>query len=241
MAFVSDTLVFLLVMMAASLVQTASGFGYGIVAMAVLPHMLPYAQATALSSLAATIMSSTVAWQNRQHIRFKIMLPALVTNIIVSSLMIILFVGKVDDILEKMLGVLLILLSFYFIFISNKISIKPTVRNGLIAGSIGGVGAGLFGIGGPPTIVYLLAALETKEEYRACISLHFAISGVTMGITRVFNGIITLQVLQYLVLALIALFVGIWLGNKIFRKLDDKSLRNIVYVFMVISGLKLLL
>jgi uncharacterized membrane protein YfcA len=223
MAFISETFVFLLVMMAASLVQTASGFGYGIIAMAVLPHMLPYAQATALSSLAATIMSSTIAWQNRQYIRFKIMLPALVTNIIVSSLMIILFVGKVDAILEKMLGVL------------------PTVRNGLVAGSIGGIGAGLFGIGGPPTIVYLLSALDTKEEYRACISLHFAISGVTMAITRVFNGIITLQVLEYLVLALIALFVGVWLGNKIFRRLDDKSLRNIVYIFMVISGLKLLL
>jgi uncharacterized membrane protein YfcA len=140
-----------------------------------------------------------------------------------------------------MLGVLLILLSFYFIFISNRIRIKPTVRNGLISGSIGGVGAGLFGIGGPPVIVYLLSALDTKEEYRACISLHFAISGVTMGITRVFNKIITLQVLQYLVLALIALFIGIWLGNKIFRRLDDRSLRNIVYVFMVLSGLKLLM
>jgi hypothetical protein len=56
--------------------------------------MLPYAQATALSSLAATIMSFTVAWQNRRYIRFKIMLPALITNIIVSALMIILFVGK---------------------------------------------------------------------------------------------------------------------------------------------------
>ena len=44
MPFISETLVFLLVMMAASLVQTASGFGYGIIAMAVLPHMLPYAQ-----------------------------------------------------------------------------------------------------------------------------------------------------------------------------------------------------
>jgi uncharacterized membrane protein YfcA len=233
--------VFLFIMMAASLVQTASGFGYGIIAMAVLPHMLPYAQATALSSLASTVMSSTVAWQNRKYIRFKVMLPALVTNIIVSSLVITFFVGKVDSILQKMLGALLIALSFYFIFVSNKLKIKPTFMNGLIAGSIGGVGAGLFAIGGPPTIVYLLSALDTKEEYRACISLHFAISGVTMGITRALNGIITLRVLQYLVIALIALFVGIWLGNKIFRRINDRTLRSIVYLFMIISGLKLMI
>ena len=68
------------------------------------------------------------------------------------------------DLLKKVFGVFLMLLSVYFLVFSSKLKIKATLMSATVCGTLAGILGGLFGIGGPPMVIFFLAALDDKEE-----------------------------------------------------------------------------
>ena len=109
-----------------------------------------------------------------------------------------------------------------------------------IAGGLGGLLGGLFGTGGPPMVVYLLASSESKEEYLGTIQAYFALTNVSTILVRAWNGMITPPVIQYWAVGLIALALGVLAGQKLFRRLDGEKLKKVVYLFMIGSGIVML-
>lgn len=232
---------FLLSCAVGALVQSTTGFGFGIVCMAVFPHLLPgYAQSVAISSLCVATMSGMAALRCRKHINFKMIVPLLAGYFLATAWGIRFARSQADGMMKRLLGIVLILVSLYFIFLSNKFHIRPTVINGFLAGALGGVGAGMFAIGGPPVVIYLMSATQDKNEYRACSLAYFAVGNWYASGIRVMNGIITQQTLQWWLLALAALVIGTWAGDRLFDKIDAKALKRLVYGFMAISGLTML-
>jgi len=231
----------LLIAFIGSLIQSSCGFGYGILTVAALPFLLPYQEALALSAMGAGILSGIIAFKNRASIRLDVLWPCTLISSVVVTFSVIFSLGQSDATLTRALGVLLILLSLYFFFFSDKIRVKPTIVNALIFGAIAGAGAGLFGIGGPPVVIFLLAALNNKDEYRSTIAVQFFCNSVISTIVRSMNGVITLELVQVSVLSVIPLLLGVWLGGYFFRLMSEKTLRRVVYSFMAVSGLVMML
>ena len=236
----SQVAIALLVAFISSLIQSSCGFGYGIVSVAVLPFVLPYPQAVALSSIGSGIMSAIVAIRNHRKLRFDVLWPCTLTSSVIVVAAVIFSVGKSNVVLTRVLGALLILLSLYFFFFSEKVRVKPTMVNGLVIGFISGVGAGFFSIGGPPVVVFLLSALDNKEEYRSTIAVQFTCSAIIGTVTRLIKGIITPQLLQTAAFSVIPIVLGIWAGGYFFRLMNEKTLRRVVYAFMAVSGVFML-
>ena len=115
------------------------------------------------------------------------------------------------------------------------------MRNGVIAGLIGGTGAGLFSVGGPPVAIYMLASASDNQEYRATLNAHFCFTSGVATIARAINGIITPTTLKLWLMVLAALALGLFLGNKIFNRLDAKKLRMAVYGYLLVSGATMIL
>jgi len=230
----------LLIAFISSLVQSSCGFGYGIVAVAALPFVLPYPQAVALSTMCAGIMSAIVVIKNRGKLRFDVLWPCTLTSSVIVAAAVVFSIGKSNEVLMRILGFLLILLSLYFFFFSEKVRIKPTMVNGLIFGVISGAGAGFFGIGGPPVVIFLLSALDNKDEYRSTVSIQFTCNAAIATTTRLINGIITPQLMLTFALSVIPLLLGIWAGGHLFRLMSEKTLRRVVYAFMAVSGVVML-
>lgn len=224
-----------------SFVQTVSGFGYGVLTMAILPYFVPYAQATAVCSMCGGTLSAMVALRCRDKIDYKLMWPMLAGHIVASTGAIWFSVGQSKETLMRLLGLALIGLSVYFLFFNDRLRIRPTRLNGVVAGALGGIGGGLFAIGGPPVVVYLLSATCDKETYRATIQAYFAISSVVLFVARLQSGIIDGYVVQLWALALAALAAGVWLGNLFFRRISPTVLRRSVYAMMAVSGIVMLL
>ncbi|MFV0498358.1 MAG: sulfite exporter TauE/SafE family protein [Candidatus Fimivivens sp.] len=235
------TFIFLLTCAAGATIQTTTGFGFGVLCMAVFPYILPsYLQATAVSSICAAIMSSIVAIQCRKYINFKIILPLLIGYSVASVWSVQYAKTQAEGFMVKLLGAVLILVSIYFIFFSGKIRIKPTFINGLVAGMIGGVGSGMFSIGGPPVIIYLTSAISDKDEYRACSLTYFAIGSWYVSAARWLNGASNMQTVYLSLMAIAALFVGTYIGNRIFNRINAATLKRLVYCFMAVSGVTML-
>lgn len=232
--------IFVLICAAGAFVQATTGFGYGIVCMTVFPYILGYSEGIAVCSLCAATMSTIVAARHHKGLKLKLVLPMLAGFSVASAASIRFVNGRADGVMMKVLGIVLIAVSIYFMLFSGKIRIKPNMVNGVIAGAIGGIGSGMFGIGGPPVVIFLMSATDDKEIYRSCSLTYFALGSWYASTVRLINGIITLHVVMLWAIAAAALVVGSYLGNKMFDRVDGKKLKYPVYGFMALSGVIML-
>ena len=113
-------LVLLLVFaLGASFTQRVTGFGFGIFIMTVLPFLMPsYGEATALSGMLAVISVTITLLRMWRYIQWRKLLPILVTFLLVSFFSVRL-VARVDsNLMKRVLGCILVVVSVYFFFFS---------------------------------------------------------------------------------------------------------------------------
>lgn len=231
--------IFILILAAlgAAFVQRVSGFGFGIFIMTILPYILPtYGEATTLSGMLAAVTSVIIVWQMRRYITWRKLLPILLTFLIVSWFAVQFVAWSGDGLLRRILGVVLILASIYFFYFSDRIRIRPTLGMQLSMGTLSGVMGGLFGMQGPPAVLYFLASTERKEEYMALVQCYFLLGNLMMTVYRAHNGFLTPIVCTSWCYCLVAVLVGTWIGSKVFRLIPIGLLRKIIYAYMGVSG-----
>lgn len=221
----------------ASFIQRVTGFGFGIFIMTILPLIMPsYGEATALSGLLAVVNSIYVSIRMWKQIQWKKLLPILLTFIVVSFFAIRMVAGIDDKMLKHVLGVILIAVSIYFFFISERIRVRPTMPVQLTMGTASGLMGGFFAMQGPPAVLYFIACTDTKEEYLAITQAFFMFGNLMMTFFRAANGFVTTAVGLGWCCGLAGVLIGIWLGAKVFDRMPLPVLRKVVYAYMALSG-----
>ena len=220
----------------AGLIQTVTGFGSGIFMMVFFPMLFPILGASAISSAISLAGTCTLSWHYRKKCQWKLtLIPALV-YILVSSGAILLAPYLPTDLLKKVFGVFLMLLSVYFLVFSSKLKIKATLMSATVCGTLAGILGGLFGIGGPPMVIFFLAALDDKEEYLGTIQFHFFVTGVYMLFFRIYKGIFTMDMIPYVILGMAGMMIGKKIGTKIVDRINADTMKKLVYAFLGVSG-----
>lgn len=233
-----EFLLLLLVGSGAAFVQRVSGFGLGIFAMIFLPHILPsHTAAAAIASLFSCVTTTYNAIRYRSYIAYKTTIPMIISSIVTITIAVRFAALVSGDIFQALLGGALILMSLYFIFFSQRVKIRATVTNGVIAGSLGGILGGLFSTGGPPAVLYLTNALADNMVYFATVQFYFCFTNIYATVNRALSGIITGQILGYAAVGIVGCLVGDRIGSKVFDKLDGKTLKNVIYIGMIVSGI----
>ena len=122
-------------------------------------------------------------------------------------------------------------------FFADKIKVRPTLGIQATLGTLSGVMGGLFGMQGPPAVLYFLAVSESKERYTALAQCYFLIGNCMMTIYRAHSGFLTNEVITSWCYAVPAVLVGTYLGGLVFNKLSLPTLRKLVYLYIGISGI----
>lgn len=236
------SILIILVGVGASFIQRVSGFGLGIFAMLFLPHFMPTPVAAAtISCLFSCGTSSYNAIRYRKDTPYKTVLPLLIAAMIVIPIAVYFSSSVPDKVFKILLGVVLILLSIYFLFFGDKIHFKASTTKGMLAGALGGVLNGLFSTGGPPVVLYLTHATDDNKSYFAGIQFYFAVTNIYATVMRAINGLVTLELLVYAVIGMAGCMLGDFVGRKVFNKLDDAKLKKIIYIGMIISGVLMMI
>lgn len=222
--------------LAAGLVQAVTGFGSGIITMLFFPLYYPLVKASALSTAIVLQLSSTLTWRYRKHCQWKIVLQTAFFYLITSSIAVLLSPYLPTLLLKRVFGGFLLCLSVYFLLVEGKFKIKANFISAFICGSLSGVTGGLFGIGGPPMVIYFLAALDDKLAYIASIQLFFLLTGGYTMILRVINGIYTSDLLIYTLIGMLAIHFGKLIGIRIVDRINVEMMRKMVYIVLGISG-----
>ena len=218
-------------------VQRVTGFGMGIFAMLFLPYfMTAPGMAAAVIGLVNCAGSVYNAIRHRKHIQLRLMLPMVGTALAVIPLAVYWSASLPQSLMKQLLGVVLVVLSIWFLFFSKRVHLKPTVPNGMAAGAVSGMLNGMFTTGGPPAVLYLIHATSDKTVYFATIQAFFASTNAFSTVNRALNGLVSGQVLLLAVLSMAGWGIGNTIGRAVFEKLDAQKLRQVVYYGMIVSG-----
>jgi uncharacterized membrane protein YfcA len=107
---------------------------------------------------------------------------------------------------------------------------------GLVAGII----SGLASMGGPPVVVYLLAAGHTAARMRATMIVYFMLSGCVSMVPMVWRGLITQELLTWAVPAIPVMFAGTALGSWAFHRARPAHHRWTALIILTVLGVMLI-
>ena len=239
-----EILYIILLAAGASFVQRTIGFGFGIFIMTALPFLMPsYGEAVTLSGLLSLTSAAVVMFKYLKYVTWKRFLPIVASFVIFSTLAICMLDKIEGQAMRIILGIVLIIISLYFSFFKEKLQkiIRPTSGWQLGAGAASGVMGGLFGMHGPPVVLYLVASEPDKDHYMGMIQTYAFVTNLTMLAVRAWNGYVTPTVGTTYIYGLIGLAVGVLAGNWAYNRIPNRIFTYVVYAYIAVSGLVILL
>lgn len=227
----------------ASFVQRTIGFGFGIFIMPLLPFVMPsYAEAVTLSGLLSLTSATVVMMKYIKFVNWKRMFPIVAAFVIFSSVAICMLDRIEGHTMRMILGFMLIILSLYFSFFKDRLQkiIRPTRGWQLGTGAASGIMGGLFGMHGPPVVLYLIVSEPDKDHYMGMIQTYAVVTNITMLAVRAYNGYVTSVVGMSYMYALGGLALGVLAGNWAFKRIPGRMFTYLVYAYIGISGMIIL-
>lgn len=257
-----------LVLAGAAFVQSASGFGFALVAVAALPQIIGLESAISLIAAFNLLVSLSTLWLNRGDFSWPRTWPLAVA--ICATLPIGFWFLKNADgtILIRVLGIILIVVAVMDLRMAavnfwqtRVLKTKPT--RGAAApvdamtpgvdvqtlpkwsvwplGLIGGLLGGAFNVSGPPAVAYAYSQPWTKLQIVAVLQTVFLIAGLFRNGLMVTAGDYNAQLFRWILCSIPAALVAIWLGKKLLDRLPKNLLKLLVFTFILVMGLKYLL
>ena len=236
----SSTIYIILLAAGASFVQRTVGFGFGIFIMTALPFLMPsYGEAVTLSGLLSLTSATVVMFRYVKYVNWKRLMPIVAAFVIFSTIATSILNRIEGQSMRAILGIMLVIISLYFSFFKTRLQklITPTRGWQLGTGTASGIMGGLFGMHGPPVVLYLISSEPDKDHYMGMIQTYAVITNIALLAVRGYNGYLTPTVGTTYLYGLLGLVVGVLAGNWAFARIPNRLFSYIVYGYIGISGL----
>jgi uncharacterized protein len=123
----------------------------------------------------------------------------------------------------------------------GKITIRPrSTPKAITAGFTSGVTTMVAHSGGPPLAMYLLPLGLSKEIYGGTTSLFFTVGNATKAVPWLLLVKPSAGVWELMVICLLAIPAGVWLGWRLHGVLDQRQIYRTCYGLLIVTALKLL-
>lgn len=226
----------------AAIIQGVTGFAFAMIFLACMQYFLPYTELLSISAVLALFMLTMNVYIYRHHIVWKwLPLPILINFVFTIASIKLLQETMHFPYWHKLLGIIFIFLALYMYFFQSKINIQPSLRNAFLFCGAGGILGGLFGVGGPPVVLYFLAVADNKEKYLSTTQMFFWFNMLYDFLGRAINGMVTAATFHYASFCLITVAIGLWIGRHILCYIDSYALKKMVYFLIFLDGWYMLL
>ena len=224
----------------AAVVQGATGFGFGLVAIALLGNLLSIKTASAVLALASLSMNALIFWRLRSHFRWEGMGPVLL-GVVLGVPLGVLFLAQTEArILAPVLSGVLVLSAVYGLV--PKLASRPwhPLFLGLPLGVFSGALSGAFGTGGPPLVAFLASRNLPRLRYSASLQVALGTSGVIRVAELVRRGLLSRELALQSGLGVAFTLAGAWVGLRVLHGMSDRVTRRIVSALLLLLGLRYL-
>ncbi len=230
-----------ILILVASVVGTATGFGTSTVMIPVMTLFVPLPITLLFVGIIHLCGDIWKVLLFKRGFEWKLVLGFGIPGIVASFLGASLSLHAQALPLKQILGAFLILYVVYLL-VKRNWSLPKTHTTAVCGGSLSGLFAGFFGIGGAVRGAFLMAFNLPKEVYIFTSGLIALFIDVTRISRYIWGGT---RLGQNLLLALLAgipiSFIGAYTAKRFLDKLPQKQFRVFVAVFLALVGAKLLI
>lgn len=182
-----------------------------------------------------------MAWKERKSIEWRICIP-LAILVVLGCIPGILVLKKTDtSIIKIIFGVVIILIGIEMLV--REMRTKKVKQSKLvltIIGLLSGLLCGLYGIGALLG-AYISRVTDDSHSFKANICVVFLVENTVRIVFYTISGIITLQVVKQAMLLVPFMLLGLFLGMISSKILDEKVVKKLVIVMLILSGAALVI
>lgn len=229
----------LLVVFIAAILATFATFGFTAMFLAILALFIPLPQAVAITGIVDFTNGLARGWFFKAQIDWKLVLwygiPGIITSIIASFL-----VAQIDTkILERIIGLTLLIYGLYKLAAANKaVAFTPRYSTLIAGGLLTGTLAGLVGAGGALRSAFLSSYALPVKQFIATVTLIEIM--VDLGRTSGYVSTIQLSSQEWslIILSIPISFLGVWFASKYAKRLSEKHFSILLSCFLILFGIK---
>jgi uncharacterized membrane protein YfcA len=220
----------------AGFVQGVSGFGSGMVVMALLPALWPVSEVVPLSALFSVVLNAGLTWHLRAEFEGREVIPLALGSLVGVPLGVA-FLANVDPALVMAsLGWILIGFGAWRLMGTRVRQPRFSRSWAPAAGVLSGLTAGAFNVGAPAMLVYAGGRDWKRDAFRGNLQASFFAGGIVLIVSLVVAGLIDALVLERFAYLAPAGALGGLLGARIAKKIPQAIFNTLVLVMVVFMG-----
>lgn len=227
------------VLFAGGTVQSMTGIGYGMICMTFMTMVFPYIPVMLSLKVLNLSFSLPVILFHWKKIRWDILATPVLFSVAGSWIAKQLLFRVDERVLKIYLGFLIAAVALWGILSRSQKRMKEGPVKGAVCGVLTGFFSGSGSIAGPTVSMYYLniqALSEDKEAYYATTIMTFQLISmyqfVTIGITEG----IPPETWRFILMGILPTVAGVAVGKKLYGKIDEKAVRRLTYLVMLIAG-----
>lgn len=230
----------LLVLLFASIIRSAFGFGESLIAVPLLALVIPLDVAVPLSVLASVTIAAIVTANDWREIHFKSAKLLLISTLFGLPFGFFILKKLDNSLLNLILGFSLILFSIFSLF-RRSLEIQRIEHPSWVHlfGFMAGVLGGAYGMNGPPLVVYGSLKDWKPRNFRATLHAYFLPASILGTIGFWFLGILTREVWHYFFFSLLVIIPATTIGRILNRAISEQVFKRILYLALIFVGLLL--
>lgn len=236
----SEAAVILIGAILGGFVNGLAGFGTGLMALPLWLQVLapvPAAQLVSATSVAGHLFTLPMVWPAIDWRKLAPMLLAGLAGVPIG----VYLLPRIDPVFFKLaIGALAVAFALGMLLAAGRLNLSrggraSEVSVGFLSGILGGV-AGLSGI--LPTAWTAFGGWSKGERRVAMQAFNMTVLGA-MLVASLVQGLMTLNLLVLLAIALPGTFLGSRIGSALYRRLDDRRFDRAALMLLLLSGLSL--
>lgn len=220
--------------LAASTIQTMTGFGFSLFAVPVMSLAIPTEMAVVLAATLSTFTSGGQAWTERHHRDNPTVVRIVLASLVGMPLGLVVLIFATSQQLK--IGLAVVIVAFLVINLKGIRLDHASTKVDLTAGFVAGVLSTSLSTNGPPLAMALHARHLTPPVFRGTIAtvlvLIGAISLVLFGVT----GHFTTEIGWALLVVAPALVIGFLIGHRLRRGIDQVLFRRLVTILLALTA-----
>lgn len=209
--------------------------------MGVLVLVMPVQDASVIVAIIALFSASLNLWTVRHHISWRDSWPVLVTALPAGAVGAYLLTILDANVLRAAVAMMIIAGCIVALLAPKGAVIRRAFPWAYLIGLVGGLFGGALGVGGPPIVLYTLLRGWDKGECKAVMSIYFVLLGFERVTLFLLNGAATPHNLRLGVILLVPAMLAVFLGTRIFRRMNNQVFRYAVMVLLAATAVNILL
>ena len=223
--------------------EAVTGFGSAVLAMPFITALLGIRQGVIVVTILAWSLALYISISKRQHINFRQF--GIIAGFMFLGLPMGMFLFRNFDvfILRRILAIFIIVVSVRQLFlrlIFKKINIEAPKGIKIFPYYLllicGGIIHGIFSTGGPLVVLYASRTIPDKSQFRATLSLLWAVLNTVIISIYIIEGSINREIAGNVGILLPFIVIGIIIGEKLHHKLDERFFSIIVFSILFFAG-----